>query len=145
MWHVDWHIMKDPRFRGLQLVTYLDDASRCITGAALFENATAENAVMLLRLAIKRFGAPASILSDNGACFVGQNGRKKKKLGTWMPTLFEEELLARDIILINTRPYHPQTNGKLERFHRTIEDENGTMPTSESMLTITTKGDCTFH
>ena len=26
-------------------------------------------------------------------------------------------------ILINSRPYHPQTNGKLERFHRTIEDE----------------------
>ncbi len=123
MWHVDWHTMKDPRFRGLQLVTYLDDASRCITGAALFENAAAENAVMLLRLAIKRFGAPASILSNNGACFVGQNGRKKKKMGTWMPTLFEEELLARDIILINARPYHPQTNGKLERFHRTIEDE----------------------
>ena len=124
MWHVDWHTMKDPRFKGLNLVTYLDDASRCITGAALFEHATSENAVMTLRLAIKRFGAPASVLSDNGSCFVGQNGRKKaKERGTWRPTLFEEELLARDIILINSRPYHPQTNGKLERFHRSIEDE----------------------
>ena len=122
MWHVDWHEMKDPRFKGLNLVTYLDDASRCITGAALFERATSENTVMVLRLAIERFGAPASILSDNGSCFVGQNGRKKTK-GTWQPTLFEEELLSRDIFLINTRPYHPQTNGKLERFHRTIEDE----------------------
>ena len=121
MWHVDWHEMKDPRFTGTNLVTYLDDASRCITGAALFQHATSENAVLALRLAIKQFGAPASILSDNGACFVGRSGRKKKK--TWTPTLFEEELLQRDIILINTSPYHPQTNGKLERFHRSIDEE----------------------
>ena len=124
MWHVDWHVMKDPRFEGLNLVTYLDDASRCVTGAALFEHATSENAVITLRLAIDRFGSPASVLSDNGSCFVGQNGRKKKG-GTWKPTLFEEELLARDIFLINSRPYHPQTNGKLERFYRTLEEQIG--------------------
>ncbi len=113
--------MKDPRFTGMNLVTYLDDASRCITGAALFQHATSENAVLALRLAIKRFGAPASILSDNGACRIGQNDRKKKKTRT--PTLFEEELLQGDIIRINSRPYHPQTNGKLERFHRSIDEE----------------------
>ncbi len=55
MWH--WHVMKNERFRGLNLI---DDASRCIVGAALFGHATSENAVLLLRLAIKRFGAPAS-------------------------------------------------------------------------------------
>ena len=126
MWHVDWHAMKDPRFKGLQLVTYLDDASRCITGAALFEHATSENAVMTLRLAIKRFGAPASILSDNGSCFVGQNGRKKKKKSkegrTWRPTPFEEELLQKDIILI-TPGRTTADQRKLERLHRSIEDE----------------------
>ena len=31
--------------------------------------------------------------------------------------------MDRGIELINTRPYHPQTNGKLERFHRSIEEE----------------------
>ncbi len=61
--------MKDERFKGLNLI---DGASGCIVGVALFEHVTSENAVLLLRLAIKRFGAPASILSDNGACFVGQ-------------------------------------------------------------------------
>ncbi len=69
MWHVDWHTMKDERFKGLNLI---DDASRCIVGVALFEHVTSENATLLLRLVMKRFGAPASILSDNGACFVGQ-------------------------------------------------------------------------
>ncbi len=122
MWHTDWHVMKDPRFRGLHLITYLDDASRCVTCARLFKEATSDNAVMALRQAIKEFGTPATILSDNGSCFVGRGGRKKKT-GTWTPTVFENELLNLGIELINSRPYHPQTNGKLERFHRSIEDE----------------------
>ncbi len=122
MWHTDWHIMKDPRMEGLNLITCLDDASRCVTGAALFGEATSENAVMVLRQAVDRFGVPATILSDNGSCFVGRGGRKRPA-GSWTPTLFEDELLALNIALINSRPYHPQTNGKLERFHRSVEDE----------------------
>lgn len=112
MWHTDWHTMKDPRMKGLNLITYLDDASRCVTGAALFEEVTSENAVLVLRQAVGRFGVPATILSDNGSCFVGRGGRKKLT-GPWTPTVFEIELLALDIALINSRPYHPQTNGKL--------------------------------
>jgi len=49
----------------------LDDASRYITGVALFEHAASENAVMTIRLVIERFGCPASMLSGNGSCFVG--------------------------------------------------------------------------
>ena len=122
MWHTDWHAMKDSRMKDLNLITYLDDASRCVTGAALFQEATSANAVAVLRQAINRFGVPATILSDNGSCFVGRGGRKKPT-GNWTPTLFENELLDLDIGLINSRPYHPQTNGKLERFHRSLEDE----------------------
>ena len=122
MWHTDWHEVKDSRMKGLNLITYLDDASRCVTGAALFKDATSHNAVLALRGAIKQFGTPATILSDDGSCFVGRGGRKKSS-GTWTPTLFESELLSLNIGLINSRPYHPQTNGKLERFHRSLEDE----------------------
>ncbi len=78
MWHTDWHVMKDPHMRNLNLITYLDDASRCITGAAMFREATSENAVIVLRQAVSRFGTPATILSDNGSCFVGRGGRKKQ-------------------------------------------------------------------
>ena len=106
MWHTDWHVMKDPRFRGLNLITYIDDAFRCVTGARLFKEATSENAVVALRQAIREFGTPATILSDNGSCFVGRGGRKNLT-GTWTPTLFENELLNLGIELINSRPYHP--------------------------------------
>ena len=62
MWHAGWHDMKDPRFRGLKLVTYLNDASRCVAAARVFTQATSENAVLALRDAVKRFGTPATIL-----------------------------------------------------------------------------------
>ena len=48
MWHVDWHKMKDPHFAGMNLVTFLDDSSRCIMAAQLFAHATSENAVLAL-------------------------------------------------------------------------------------------------
>ena len=127
MWHVDWHGMKDPRFRGLNLVTYLDDSSRCVTGAGMFKEATSENAVSVLRKAVRQFGRPATVLSDNGSCFVGRRGRSRgggrAPAGSWKPTAFEKELLDLGVDLINSRPYHPQTNGKLERFFGTVETE----------------------
>ncbi len=88
MWHTDWHTMKSSRMKELNLITYPDDASRCVTGAALFNEATSFNAVAVLRQAVDRFGAPATILSDNGSCFVGRGGRKKQT-GSWTPTMFE--------------------------------------------------------
>jgi len=123
LWHTDWHVMKDPRFRGLCLVTFLDDSSRCVTGARLFTEATSENAVTALAEAIGRFGTPAAVLSDNGRCFNGGRSKRSLPRGSWNPTAFEAALLDREIEMINSRPYHPQTNGKLERFHGSIEAE----------------------
>ena len=37
MGHTDWHVMKDLRMKGLNLITYLDGASRYVTGAVLFK------------------------------------------------------------------------------------------------------------
>ena len=61
--------MKDLRLKGLNLIVYLDDASRCVTGFGIFQDATSENAVLVLRDAVKYFGNPGQILSDNGCMF----------------------------------------------------------------------------
>lgn len=95
----------------MNLIAQLDNASRYVAGAALFKEATLKNAVTAPRHTISGFGVPATILSDNGACFVGVGGSKKPK-GSWMPTLFKNKLPSLNISLINSRPYHPQTNGK---------------------------------
>ena len=57
-------------------------------------------------------------------CFVGQRGGRQPS-GSWTPTAFEEDLLRRDMGLINSMPYHPQTSGKPERFRARIEAEIG--------------------
>jgi len=64
--------------------------------------------------AFYRYGLPDSILSDNGAEFTGI-------LGGY--TGFERWLMEHDILPIHGRFYHPQTQGKIERFHRTMKYE----------------------
>ena len=86
MRHVDWHIMKNSCMKGLNLITYIDDSSGRVTDAVLFKEVTSENVVIALRQAKSVFGVSTTILSDNGACFVGR-GSHEKKTGTWTPTL----------------------------------------------------------
>lgn len=64
--------------------------------------------------AFKTYGLPYAILSDNGAAFAGPH----KGL-----SLFERWLMDLDILPIHGRVMHPQTQGKIERFHRTMKDE----------------------
>ena len=139
MWHTDWHVIKDFRMRDLNLITYMDDASRCVTGYGVFREATGLNAVEVLRQAIGVFGRPVSILLDNGSCFVGVRGGNTPK-GMRTPTVFENKLLDLGIHLINSRPYHPQTNGKLERFHRTLETELGRHDSLGDFITYYNEG-----
>lgn len=64
--------------------------------------------------AFKEYGLPNSVLSDNGAQFAGAH----KGL-----SFFERFLMDLDILPIHGRPVHPQTQGKIERFHRTLKRE----------------------
>lgn len=59
-------------------------------------------------------GLPRSILTDNGPSFSGLNHGY---------TQFERALMDQDILPIHGRAYHPQTQGKIERFYRSMSDE----------------------
>lgn len=63
--------------------------------------------------AIDRYGQPRIALSDNGLAFTG------RFVNTYV--LFEKNLARLGIKLINSRPGHPQTNGKNERAHSTAQ------------------------
>ncbi len=75
---------------------------------------TANVVIPVFQGAFREFGMPNSILSDNGAQFAGF--RKGY-------TQFERWLMDLDVLPIHGRIKHPQTQGKIERFHRSMKQE----------------------
>ena len=93
-------------------LTILDDHSRY---ALLIEPKPDQKDIQSSFIRVFRdFGLPESILTDNGATFAGF------KSGY---TQFERMLMDHDILPIHGRVYHPQTQGKIERFHRSLKNE----------------------
>jgi transposase InsO family protein len=96
------------------VVDLLDDHSRYLLAAIAAEKATTDLAWDVFEIAASRYGLPRQVLSDNGLAFTGRlHG---------VEVAFEANLADLGVQLINASPYHPQTLGKLERFHRTLKE-----------------------
>jgi transposase InsO family protein len=91
--------------------TVIDDNSR-VAYAEIHDDETAATAVGVLRRAVAWFGARGisveRVLSDNGSAY---------KSHLWRDSCAELGVKVK-----KTRPYRPQTNGKIERFHRTLAE-----------------------
>jgi transposase InsO family protein len=99
---------------GAEILNILDDHSRLITASAARPTFKAADVVSVFRQAAAAWGLPASMLSDNGAVFTGKpRGGGKVAL--------EIELAALHITFRHSRAYHPQTCGKVERYHQTLK------------------------
>jgi transposase InsO family protein len=100
------------------LLTVLDDCDRfCHMFAPLVDKTGASVKAALWTL-FGEHGLPDEMLMDNGDCW-GASGRSKG------PTHFEAWLMRLGVKPIHGRPYHPQTQGKVERFHLTAKKEMG--------------------
>ena len=114
MWQADFKgefRMKDGHY--CYPLDIIDDHSRFAIRVAPHLG-TANVVIPVFRDAFREFGMPDAILSDNGAQFAGF------KKGY---TQFERWLMDLDILPIHGRIKHPQTQGKIERFHRTMKHE----------------------
>jgi transposase InsO family protein len=99
--------------RDVEILDFIDDHSRLIVATKLLGITKAADVVDTFEEAAERWGYPASVLTDNGAIF---NGGPRK--GT---TVFEALLRELGIVMKHSRPYHPQTCGKIERWHQTLK------------------------
>jgi transposase InsO family protein len=95
------------------LMGFIDDYSRYITGMGLYRSQTAENVLEVYRSAIGEYGVPKEMLTDNGRQYTNWRGT----------TRFEQELKKERVRHIRSRPHHPMTLGKIERFWKTILEE----------------------
>jgi len=96
----------------VEILNILDDHSRLDLLSKARPTTTGADVVAGFRTAFKRYGIPASVLTDNGAIFTGTPRRGGR-------VALEIELDLLGIRFDHSRPYHPQTCGKIERFHQT--------------------------
>ena len=97
----------------VEILSFLDDHSRLITASRAVMTATTENTWETFSAAVAAWGLPSGQLSDNGLNF---SGRLRG-----FEVAFEINLRAAGVRPITSRPFHPQTCGKIERFHQTLK------------------------
>lgn len=97
----------------VDILDFIDDHSRVVTGAVVRPTTRAQDVIDTFHEIAAVWGYPASCLTDNGAVF---NARSRKGRVT-----FEVALEKMGIEYKHSRPYHPQTCGKIERFHQTLK------------------------
>jgi len=115
LWQTDFTYFKIVHWGWYYLSTVLDDYSRYIITWRLCNSMMAEDVMNVLDSAISKTGVDhvnvyqkPRLLSDNGPCFI--SGELKKYL------------VKNDIPHTRTRVYHPMTQGKIERYHRSMKN-----------------------
>lgn len=115
LWQMDFKGHVAMRAGRLHPLTVLDDHSRFSVVLAACPDQRGRTVRAALVAAFRRYGLPDAIITDNGAPWGDGPGSR------WTPTgVF---LIEQGVAVSHSRPYHPQTLGKDERFHRTLKAE----------------------
>lgn len=113
LWQTDateWRLADSTK---VEILNLIDDHSRLCLASIAVPTVKAADAVQMFYSAVAEYGAPARFLSDNAAVFSGKSRRGRVAL--------ESELDRLGVQCVHSTPYHPQTCGKVERFHQTLK------------------------
>jgi transposase InsO family protein len=113
MWQADITHWRLTGGQDVEILNMIDDHSRLFLASRAFPTAKAADVVEVFRSATSLHGAPASLLCDNGAVFTATPRGGK--------VLLQLEMERLGVTAKNSRPYHPQTCGKVERLHQTLK------------------------
>jgi transposase InsO family protein len=113
MWQsdfTDWFLTTG---RKVQILNFIDDHSRLLIASRAVIAVTGADVMATFLQACENWGIPACVLTDNGAVYnaISRHGR----------TAFECLLDDLGVNYKHSRPYHPQTQGKIERWHSTLK------------------------
>ena len=96
-------------------LTVLDDHSRFVVCLKSCENERSTTVQQHLTSVFRQYGLPLRMTMDNGAPWGNDSIHRDTPLTVWLRRL--------GVRVSHSRPYHPQTQGKDERFHRTLKAE----------------------
>ncbi len=113
MWQADSTHWRLADATDVEILNLLDDHSRFCLASVALRTVKAPDVLETFCLAAESYGYPAKFLSDNAAVFSG-TPRKGR-------VVLESELDRLGIESRHSSPYHPQTCGKVERFHQTLK------------------------
>jgi putative transposase len=116
LWQMDfkgWVRLSDGR--RCHPLTLIDDHSRYCPGLEACADEQGATVRACLEGIFRRHGLPEALFVDNGPPWGDSRGAHWSKLGVWLAKL--------GVGLIHARPYHPQSRGKNERFHRSLKAE----------------------
>lgn len=117
LWQIDFKGHFETQTARCHPLTLLDDHSRYNLLLHACDRTHTQTVQTLLSSVFERYGIPKRINADNGSPWgtPSKHGHGISKLTIW--------LIRLGIQVSHSRPRHPQTNGKLERFHRSLEAE----------------------
>jgi len=115
LWQTDFTYFKITGWGWYYLSTILDDYSRYIIAWKLFTTMSSGDVKQLLEMAINKTGVDKMkiihrprLLSDNGPCYISKE--------------LKEYLRQQNLSHTRGKPFHPMTQGKIERFHRSMKN-----------------------
>jgi len=102
----------------VEVITWIDDHSRYALHVSAHPRITGPIVLATFRATVTEHGCPASTLTDNGMVYTVRHASQKVRGGR---NAFESELAALGVRQKNSRPNHPTTCGKVERFQQTLK------------------------